>query len=305
MVKTNVIDYKNPSDPEVLALAFVVRTEGGREPGALARFQAHLERKGLFGNAEAFEALLTRARKNFETGGLFVCQGPSCCKRQRFGLDPSVLGPQVTVTSCQGHCGAGPVATLKRDGDCSMFAQFEEDEDWRRVVGHATGAVKAEAVAPYRFDPRERERRPSRTLDTLSFLIGRFRGTSGVNPVVEREIEGAWASSGRFIRLEIASTHHSDGRVNTYRSCIMVGAHPGGHLEAHTFLSTGEVELDRLHWERGRWVFGARTAANGLRKYRRVLQPVEGGFEDIMESDDEGLGIFVETAKTRMLRSPS
>lgn len=317
---TQEIQIEKMQELEELTIAFVVRNQGNWPESALKRFRDYANSKALIQDEEAFAELLERKRATFheDQAHLYVCQGNACQKRQRFDVSPEALDNiaqdhacAVTLTACQGHCGSGPVATLRGKDGCEMFSQFEEEKDWRVILNHAEATANPDAkcagngaVDMYRFDPEEGQRKPSLALQKFRFLLGRHRGDGKMQfgtGTFSREFEGSWQSSGRFIQLKLALTIDNDGVKHAYHSLFMIGATADGRNEIWNFTSVGDAVVSQLIEDGGRFYFDEKAAPKSEVKTRRTVWiPREGGFEQQAQAE-KGDGVF-NTVSTLAMR---
>jgi hypothetical protein len=309
------------SDLSAIALGAVVAGQGARE-GEEARLRSSLERLGARVDARTVESLLRAARERFDDGAarFFLCAGDACRERL-WPIDPAEIERLLageercpfSTTGCQGPCEQAPVATLRVGGRCEMFAGMGSRGDWRSVAAYALRAVASDSLLVegghadgFRLDPLHGRERPSAPLESLRFLLGRFRGEGRFadGKLFRKEVVGSFEVGGRFLALRMAASHPlPGGGHDTHTALVLIGCDPWtGRLEGRAYTDGGAVEDYALEVRGGAVLFPVRAPhGSPARSARKILRPTAQGFDELLEIDP-GSGAFEEYSRAELRR---
>jgi hypothetical protein len=293
-----------------LLLALVIRTQGNCNQESLDSFLSFWEnKKGPLGKP-VLDETLAKAKSRFTEGKahFFICDGAPC-KKINFAFPEKkareIKNCRVSLTECQGPCKQAPVATLRVNDDCQLFAQVLGAQDWNAVLQFVEQATSMGSLlgdpgksAPYFYDPVHDPEKQDVQLLKFDYLIGHFRGEGKYldqDLGFKKEVIGSWEVGGRFISLRMSATYFlADGGTDIHKAMVILGFNPETkQYKATAFTDSGSSQPYIIELNDDAMVFKDRPPGKigPDAKARKILKPNENGFEEILEVD-KGNGVF-------------
>lgn len=276
-----------------------------------------LQSGGGFSESVAREAL-RQATARFEANprAIYRCRGETC---RRLDPDPLTHPPDelpLRTSGCQGHCEAGPRATLCFDGAQRAFGPLDHeawlkiDQLLRRAQREDTLLVDDDPTRDFSFDPVHAHSTPD--LSDFEFLVGNFRGEGHYGESerpFRKQVAGRWVAGGSAIalRMEVAYPLPGGG-VDAHEGLVVIGAERSGDDFLGRAWTDGGSCLEyryQIDPDSGALVFSDRPPGHGhsARRARKLLVPQPGGYEERLEVEGESGGF--STYSTLVLRRQS
>ena len=192
-------------------------------------------------------------------------------------------------TACLGPCKQAPVVKLQLEQQAQIFARVDSSKKTEAVVGYARKARQEQSLmidsGPAQdllFDPHHPEKKSSE-MSSLSFLIGRFKGSGKILETGEtffKEVEGRWEASGRFISLRQRATYGDD----VHEALVIVG-----ETSALAYRDDGEEKRYSPQWRNNTLLFEDRVPHRArAQAARKRLIPTLVGYREELEITRDG-----------------